>query len=100
MATSSREVLGEQVDRRVDVGVDEVAHLVAVELRDEVDVAAVALGLGGRDDALDLGGHGVDVRVHVELGPVRVVRAVERLDGHEVEPVVHVLADGVEARRG
>ena len=90
------EVLGEQVDRRVDVGVDEVAHLVAVERRDEVDVAAVARSLGGGDHALDLVGHRVDVGVHVELGAVGVEGAVERLDGDEVEPVVHVLADGGE----
>jgi hypothetical protein len=41
------EVGREQVEGRVDVAVDEVLHLVAVELRDEVDVAQVALRLGG-----------------------------------------------------
>ena len=35
----------QQVEGRVDVAVDEVVHLVLVELRDEVDVPAVAGGL-------------------------------------------------------
>ena len=63
----TREVGGEQVEGGVDVAVDEVGHLVAVELRDEVDVAPVARGLVGADDVADLLGHLVDVGVHVEL---------------------------------
>ena len=90
------EVGREQVERRVDIAVDEVGHLVSVELGDEVDVAAVPRGLLRSDDVADLLGHLIDIGVHVELGAVGIERAVERRDGCELEPVGHVLADAVE----
>ena len=90
------EVGREQVEGRVDIAIDEVGHLVAVELGDEVDVAAVARGLLRPDDVADLLGHLVDIGVHVELGAIGIERAVERRDGCELEPVGHVLADAVE----
>ena len=84
----------EEIDGRVDVGVDEVAHLIAIEPRHEVDVAAIARCLGGGNDARNLVGHRIDVGVDVERRAIRVEGAIERLDRHELEPVVHVLADG------
>jgi hypothetical protein len=56
----------QQVERRVDVAVDEVGHLVAVELGDEVDVLQVALGLGRAADPRDLLGHRAAVGLDVE----------------------------------
>ena len=92
----AREVGREQIEGGVDVAIDEVGHLVAVELGDEVDVAAIARGLLRPDDVADLLGHLVDIGVHVELGAIGIERAVERRDGRELEPVGHVLADAVE----
>ena len=91
-----REVGGQQVERGVDVAVDEVAHLVAVELGHEVDVAPVPRCLVRAADPLDLVGHRVDVAVHVQRRAVGVERAVERRHRVEVQPVLEPLADAVQ----
>jgi len=90
------QVRRQQVEGGVDVAVDEVLHLVAVELGDEVDVLQVALGLGRSADPLDLVGHLPDVGLDVQRRPVRVVRAVERVHRLELEPVLELLAHAVE----
>ena len=92
----ARQVGGQQVERAVDVAVDEVGHLQLVELRGEVDVAAVAGGLVRADDLGDLVGHRLDVGVHVELRAVGEVGPVHRAHGGQLEPVGHLLADAGE----
>ena len=89
----------DQVERGVDVAVDEVAHLEPVELADEVDVAAIARCFRAAAHALDLGGRRVGVGVDVKRGAVRVERAVERVDGLQVQPVLHPLSNAVERVR-
>ena len=91
------EVGGDEVERGVDIAVDEVLHLVAIELGDEVDIPAVAGSLVRTDHRADLLGHLVDIGVNVEHGSVGVERSVERRYRLEREPVLHGLADCVEA---
>jgi hypothetical protein len=90
------EVGGEQVERAVDVAVDEVGHLQLVELGGEVDVAPVAGSLLGSDHDRDLVGHRVHVGVHVQLRPVGEVGAVDRADRGQLQPVGHLFADAGE----
>ncbi len=91
------QVQADEVERGVEVAVDEGAQLVAVEVADEVDVAPQAGRLGGAAGALHLGRHHLDVAMHVDRRAVGEGGPVQRADRPQVEPVLDLLAETVEA---
>ncbi len=90
----------EELQRGVEVGVDEAAHLGAVEPFEPVPQPPVARRLGRSRESFDLGLHGVRFGVHVESAAVGEAGAVGGVQRDEVEPVAHVFADGGEGGLG
>jgi hypothetical protein len=86
----------EQVDRAVEVAVDEVVAFQLPHPAGEVDEAQVAVGLPVTADPGDLGGHPGGVGDHVEGRAVRVVGPVRRVQRDQFQPVPQLLADRAE----
>ena len=90
-----REQLGaHQVQRGVEVAVDEGGQLEAVQLGEIGEIPVQGGGLGRSAQGSDLRREGVGVGVHVEVRAVGELRAVGRLQRHEPQPVLELLADG------
>ena len=86
----------DQAGDAVEVGVDERRALQLVHLRQVVDEASVAVDITGAAVLLDLGGHRVEVGVHVQHRPVGEAGAVARVDLDQLQPVGQRLADAVQ----
>ena len=96
-APGQREQLGpEQVQRRVEVPVDERVQLQPVELGEVGEVATQSRRLAGPAQGADLRGERVGVGVHVQLRTVGELRAIRRLQGQQGQPVLQLLPDGAE----
>ncbi|CAM5525919.1 hypothetical protein STENM36S_08401 [Streptomyces tendae] len=94
------EVGGEQAERRVEVGVDEPAHLHGVQPPEPVAQPPVPGRLPGSGEPFDLRLHRVGVGVHVQGGAVGEARPVGGVQGQQVDAVAQPFADGREGLVG
>ena len=88
----------DQLQRRVQVAVDEVRQLGAVQLAQEGHEAAVAVRVARAAHGRDLGRHVLDVGADVDARAVGEAGPVGRVQPVQGEPVGQLLADGVQRR--
>ena len=86
----------EQIERGVEIAVDERAELEAVELGEVGEVAAQRDGLGRPAEGGDLSGERVGIGEDVQVRAVGELRAVGRRQGQERQPLLELLADRAE----
>ncbi len=87
----------QQVQRRVEVRVDEVRCLHPLEPGEPVGEATELAGCVGADDLPDLPGHPLAAVPHPQLGPVVEGGAVHGVDRAQGDEVVHLGAHRLEA---